>query len=173
MVLDTLSVADRVNLLELYARSVMLIELGRTREWTELFVQEGWARCASAPDEPLNRPFKGRAQLLDLARQMAAGEFDLATGQLTPATPCRRVLTDISLFSQGTGSALGFAHLTMTSMATREPPRWIASGLYHDRLGRNATGCWQFQSRTFVADGCAAALVSASPPRPLGAAGTG
>jgi hypothetical protein len=114
-----------------------------------------------------------RAQLLDLARQMAAGEFDLATGHVTPATPCRRVLTDISLFAHGTGSALGFAHLTMTSMATREPPRWIASGLYHDRLHKNASGCWQFQSRTFVADGCAAALVSANPPRPLGAVGAG
>jgi hypothetical protein len=32
MVLDALSVSDRVNLLELYARSVMLIELGRARE---------------------------------------------------------------------------------------------------------------------------------------------
>jgi hypothetical protein len=29
MVLDMLSVADRVNLLELYARSVLLIELGQ------------------------------------------------------------------------------------------------------------------------------------------------
>jgi hypothetical protein len=47
MVLDTLSVADRVNLLELYARSVMLIELGRIKEWSELFALEGWARCES------------------------------------------------------------------------------------------------------------------------------
>jgi SnoaL-like domain len=171
VVLDSLSTADRVNLLELYARSVMLIELGRTREWAELFVPEGWATCESPLDESLKRPFKGRAQLLDLARQMAAGEFDLTTGRLTPVTRCRRVLTDISLFAEGSGSALGFAHLTVTSMATREPPRWIASGRYHDRLGRNASGCCQFNSRTFIADDCAAAVVSASPPRGLGAIG--
>jgi len=169
MVLDALSAADRVNLLELYARSVMLIELGRTREWAELFAPQGWARCEIPPDQSVRRSFNGREQLLDLARQMAAGEFDLATGPLTPATPCRRVLTDISLFAQGTGSALGFAHLTMTTMARHEPPRWIASGLYHDRLGKNSCGCWQFQSRTFLADGSAA--VSADPPRPLSAVG--
>ena len=172
MVLDTLSVADRVNILELYARSVMLIELGRTREWAELFAPQGWARCENPRNELVSRSFTGREQLFDLARRMAAGEFDLATGSLTPATPCRRVVTDISLFAQGPGSALGFAHLTMTTMARHEPPRWIASGLYHDRLGKNSCGCWQFQSRTFFADGSAAAVLSASPPRPLGAVGT-
>src|SRR4029077_9489151 len=90
MVLDALSAADRVNLLELYARSVMLIELGRTREWAELFAPQGWARCEIPPDQSVRRSFNGREQLLDLARRMAAGEFDLATGPLTPATPCRR-----------------------------------------------------------------------------------
>jgi SnoaL-like domain len=173
MVLDTLSVADRVNLLELYARSVMLIELGRPEEWADLFLPEGLARCESAREESPKRLFKGRKQLLDLARQIAAGEFDWSTGQLTPATPCRRVLTDISLFTAGTRSALGFAHLTMTSMATREPPRWMASGLYHDHLRKNASGCWQFLSRTFLADGCSAAVVSVIPARPLEATGTG
>ena len=45
MWLDTLNTADRVNLLELYARSVMLIELGRAADWVDLFDPYALVRC--------------------------------------------------------------------------------------------------------------------------------
>jgi hypothetical protein len=60
MVLDALSISDRVNLLELYARSVMLIELGRPREWAELFAPQGWAQSENPRYEPVSHSFGRR-----------------------------------------------------------------------------------------------------------------
>src|SRR5262249_30083921 len=104
MWLDTLNTADRVNLLELYGRSVMLIELGRAEEWVTLFEPHALVRCTGG-----SRQFQGRAELLKIARRMIAGEFDLAAGVMTPPLHCRHTLTDISLFSHGTlGIAKGY-----------------------------------------------------------------
>jgi hypothetical protein len=150
--LDTLSTADRVNLLELYARSVMLIELGRAADWVELFDPYAAVRCAG-----VSRQFKGRAELLELARRMTAGEFDLAAGIMSPPSHCRHTLTDISLFS-GAEGATGYAHLTVTAASSDGLPRWLASGLYSDRLHRCSSGCWRFGSRTLTIDGLDASL---------------
>ncbi len=174
MVIDTLTAGDRVNLLELYARSVMLLELGRCAEWADLFEPHAVLRsagpvpCAGVesppPAAPLNsgegrsgvafpsgsRKYTGREVFVPLGRQMIAGEFDLAAGTLTPAVRCRRVLTDISLFCDGPGRAVGYAHLTVTSAVDNEPPRWLAAGLCSDRLIKTSASCWRFVSRTFT-----------------------
>src|SRR5579862_9784995 len=152
MVLDSLTTSDRVNLLELYARSVMLIELGQCTEWAELFVPQG-SIVREAHNGPTGRSFKGRDQLIELGRHMIAGEFDLTVGPLTPTVCCRRVLTDISSFAHGTSAALGFAHLTVTSISGQESPRWIASGLFRDLLSKSGSGCWRFENRTYVPEG--------------------
>jgi hypothetical protein len=168
MVLDALTPSDRVNLLELYARSVMLIELGRCGEWADLFVPLGSIVC-EAQNGPTGRSFKGRDQLVELGRQMIAGDFDLTVGPLTPPICCRRVLSDISLFAHGTSVALGFAHLTVTSISGGEPPTWIASGLFRDLLNKSASGCWRFENRTYVPEGAATRLFTGSPPPALSA----
>ena len=147
--LDTLNTADRVNLLELYARSVMLIELGRAADWVDLFDPYAVVRCAGGAQQ-----FKGRAELLQLARRMIAGEVDVAAGVLTPPSHCRHSLTDISLFSDGaTGGAIGYAHLTVTAASDAGPPRWLASGMYSDRLHKCGAGCWRFEGRVLTVDG--------------------
>jgi hypothetical protein len=151
--LDTLNTADRVNLLELYARSVMLIELGRACDWVELFDPYALVRCAGA-----SRQFKGRAELLDLARRSIAGEFDLAAGVMTPPAHCRHTLTDISLFSGADAGATGYAHLTVTAAGGGGAPRWLASGTYSDRLHRCGAGCWRFECRVLTIDGLDASL---------------
>jgi hypothetical protein len=149
--LDTLHTADRVNLLELYGRSVMLLELGRAADWVELFDPYALVRCATG-----SRQFKGRAALLELARRMIAGEFDLAAGVVTPPSHCRHALTDISLFSGGTESgATGYAHLTVTATSGDGSPRWVASGMYSDRLHRCGAGCWRFESRVLTVNAAA------------------
>jgi len=154
--LDTLNTADRVNLLELYGRSVMLLELGRAADWVELFDPYALVRCAGGA-----RQFKGRTELLEFARQMIAGEFDLAAGVMTPPSHCRHTLTDISLFSDGaTGGATGYAHLTVTAAGGAGSPRWLASGMYSDRLHRCGTGCWRFESRILRVDGVDACVAS-------------
>src|SRR5436190_17246504 len=97
VVLDSLSAGDRAQLLELYARSIMLLELGRCADWGDLFAPGALVRCAGnggkAPIE-----FKGRDQLLALARRLIQGEFDLALGPLAPPLRCRHLLSSISLF---------------------------------------------------------------------------
>ena len=156
MWLDTLNTADRVNLLELYGRSVMLLELGRAADWVELFDPYALVRCGGEA-----RQFKGRAELLELARRMIAGEFDVAAVMTKPPSRCRHTLTDISLFSDAaTGGATGYAHLTVTAVGGPDPPRWLASGMYSDRLHRCGAGCWRFESRILKVDGVDACLTS-------------
>jgi hypothetical protein len=161
MWLDTLNTADRVNLLELYGRSVMLIELGRADEWVDLFEPYALVRCTAGSQQ-----FQGRAELLKVARRMITGEFDLAGGVMTPPLHCRHTLTDISLFSHGSqGSAKGYAHLAVTAACDAGPPRWLASGMYSDELRRCAGGCWLFESRVLTVDRTATLGAAASAER--------
>jgi hypothetical protein len=162
--IDTLSTADRVNLLELYGRSVMLLELGRATEWADLFelyaqvrcVESVSANCADTRGQSA-RQYKGRVELIELARRMIAGEFDLAAGELTPASRCRHTLSNISFFAESAqGTASGYAHFSVTTAGGAGGagvPRWLASGLYADKLRRCGAGCWRFESRVLTLDG--------------------
>ena len=148
MWLDTLNPTDRVNLLELYGRSVMLLELGRAADWVELFEPHALMTWAGG-----SRRFQGKAELLELAHRMIAGEFDLAVGVVMPPSRCRHSLTDISLFSNpATGGATGYAYLSVTGTSGAGPPRWLASGMYSDRLHRCSAGSWRFASRVLRVD---------------------
>jgi len=149
--LDTLNTADRVNLLELYGRSVMLLELGRAAEWADLFIPNAILRCGS-------QQLKGRANLLDLGQRMIAGEFDLAVGPLTPPVRCHHSLSDVSLFADGAGAA-GFAHLNVSAVGDGGAPRWLVSGMYSDKLSKCGSGCWRFDSRVLTV-GAAVSLQS-------------
>jgi SnoaL-like domain len=169
--IDTLNTADRVNLLELYSRSVMLLELGRAADWVDLFELYAQVSCGKpltarvtgnpphirVADKPAGaRQFKGRAELLELGRRIIAGEFDLAAGDLKTPARIRHSLSDISLFADGAqGTATGYAHLTVTLAGCPDPARWIASGTYADRLRRCGAGCWRFESRVLTVDGVA------------------
>lgn len=163
MVLDTLSASDRVNLLELYSRSAMLLELARPEEWTELFEPLGAITVTTADAAPSTLEFRGRSELLALARRMTSGEYDLAAGLLSPRVKCHHTLANICLYSHGRGAA-GYAHLTVTCGGGSEPPRWLASGLYADQLTRCSSGCWRFRARTYVASSSLTAATAVPPP---------
>jgi len=141
--LDTLHTADRVNLLELYGRSVMLLELGRAAEWVDLFASHALLRCGS-------QQFTGRGELLNLARRMIEGEFDLAVGNLTAPARCRHNLSDVCLFASGDAGAAGLAHLTVFAGDDGNAPRLLFSGMYSDQLSRCGSGCWQFVNRVLT-----------------------
>ena len=143
MWLDTLHTADRVNLLELYGRSVMLLELGRAAEWVDLFASHALLRCGS-------QQFTGRGELLNLARRMIEGEFDLAVGNLTAPARCRHNLSDVCLFASGDAGATGFAHLNVFAGDDANAPRLLFSGMYSDQLSRCGSGCWQFVNRVLT-----------------------
>jgi hypothetical protein len=158
LVLDTLSVADRANLLELYARSVMLLDLGHCEEWADLFDDRASVRSAGVAGGPPRSEFKGREELLQLGRATVKGTFNLALGPLSPPLLCCHILSNVCLYAEGTHSARGYAHLLVTTKGTMEQaPRWLTAGIYSDRLRKCASGCWRLESRTFTPEGCAAA----------------
>jgi hypothetical protein len=163
MVLDSLTPYDRVQLLEVYARSVMLLELGRCAEWVDLFFPEALVRCAGASGQsPVE--FKGSTALLGLGQRLMRGEFDIAAGRIVPPLRCRHVLSNITLFGQEARRASGYAFLTVTTIGGREPPRWVASGRYSDTLFRCPAACWRFESRTFIPDTAASAMPGVNRP---------
>src|SRR5262249_11382268 len=102
MVLDTLTAADRVNLLELYARSSMLLDLGHCKEWSDLFEPDAIVRCSGGPQ------FAGRDELLRLARDTIEGTSNLALMRPSSPVNCRHTLTSVSLFAEGTRAAIGY-----------------------------------------------------------------
>ena len=156
MDIDSLTPYDRVQLLEVYARSVMLLELGRCTEWADLFLPQAFLRCAGTSEEaPVE--FKGRDSLVALSRRLMVGEFDVAAGRLTPPLRTRQALSNITLFGDGARHASGYAFVTVTTVGDAEPPRWLGAGKYSDRLHRCPAGRWRFESRTFIPDSAAAA----------------
>lgn len=152
MVLDTLTTGDRVNLLELYARSAMLLDLGKCEEWTDLFESRAVVRCSGRVGATMQAEFAGREELLQLARETGNGTFNLALVRVNPPVLCRHILSNICLFAEGNRNARGCAHLMVTTRGELEPPRWVATGVYFDRLCKCASGCWKFESRVFIPD---------------------
>jgi hypothetical protein len=149
---DSLSSADRVKLLELYARSVMLLDLGRCEEWADLFEARALVRCTRVGGVVASEQFQGRAELFALGQRMIRWEFDIALGRLNPPVRGRHQLSNITLFGKGSCGAQGYGYLTVTTIGGPDPPRWLASGRYTDALRKCPAGCWRFESRTFEAD---------------------
>jgi len=157
VVLDSLSAGDRAQLQELYARSVLLPELKRLKEWVELFEPQATFRCIQAgAGRIVELRFTGRDELLSLGERISGGRFDVAVGDLAQASHLRHVISNLCLFEGGTSRASGIAQVGVLSIAEREP-RWIASGTYTDELHKCGAGCWRFLSRKFVPDGATAA----------------
>ena len=151
MVLDTLSVGDRANLLEVYARSVMLLDLGHCEAWADLF--ESHAVVRSAREDSTSSQFSGRQELMKLARDTFEGRVNLALGCSSPAIRCYHILSNVCLYTDGAHYARGYAHLLITTRGGNDAVRWLAAGIYSDRLSKCGSGCWRFQSRTLNLDG--------------------
>ena len=162
MVLDSLSAGDRANLREVYARSAMLLDLGQCEAWADLFethaIVRGTGGTAAASQ------FSGRPALLKLARDTFEGRFNLALGSLSPAVRCHHVLSNVCLYTDGTHHARAYAHLLVTTRGGHEAPRWLAAGIFSDRLSKCGSGCWRFQSRTLTLNGTGVASDGAAPP---------
>jgi hypothetical protein len=145
MVLDSLTADDRVNLLELYARSSMLLDLERCEEWSRLFESGAIIRCSGG------RQFQGHDELLKLARDTVAGTINLALVEMKPAVRSRHMLTNVCLYGEGHRMAYGYVHLLVASRGVL-PSRHLAAGVYFDQLLRTSSGCWRFGSRLFTSD---------------------
>jgi hypothetical protein len=153
MVLDTLTAVDRVNLLELYARSSMLIELGRFAEWAQLFEDRGSVQFVGLDGPARVQTFRGRKELLELGRALSTGDFDVRGQGNARGLRTRHFLNNLSLFAETPGRALGYAHLTVMTVGGSAPTEWFASGVYSDRLRKCAACYWRFENRTLTLDG--------------------
>jgi hypothetical protein len=164
MIIDTLNSSDRVQLLEVYARSVMLLELERYADWTRLFGPRAVVSYVRTVERPPVE-FKGHEALMLLGQRLIRGDFDGALGNVAaPAIRARHHLTNITLFGDGPGYAAGYAFLTVVTIGGMIPPRRLASGIYSDRLFKSSAGCWCFASRTLTDD---RAITFAGPPSSL------
>jgi hypothetical protein len=142
-----LSAGDRVQIHELYARSVMLLELGRGSDWVALFTPLAMLRCGLSGEE-----YRGREALLKLAKHLTGGDFDVALGEVSTPLPRRHHLSNVTIFESSPGHAASHAFVTVTEIADSETPRRLASGRWDDQLAKCSTGCWQFTSRIFIPD---------------------
>ena len=145
MVLDSLASSGRVQLLEVYARSVTLLYLGRPKDWAHLFLPDAVLECSGSEAQQ----FKGREELLALGRRMMLGEFDIALGIAPP--PRRHVLSNISLFHDGQSQALGFTTLAVIGIGS-EAPRWL---VLDGSVARNSELPEQSHPRTASGTGAA------------------
>jgi hypothetical protein len=158
VVLDSLTADDRAQLQELYARSVVLLEFGRCKEWVTLFEPQAVLRCVQSASGPhVEYQFRGHEELRQVGERITRRQFDVAVGQPPPAGRLRHMISDVCLFREGTGHALGIAQVAVLLIGGGAP-RWYATGTYADRFTRCLSGCWRFASRCFTADGVAAVV---------------
>ena len=142
---------------------MILSELGRVKEWVELFEPQATLRCLQTDaGRIVEYRFVGRADLTRLGEQIARGEFDVAVGEFARTSRLRHVIGNVCLFAGGTRRASGIAQVVVVSVGSGEP-RWIASGTYTDQLTKCSAGCWRIQSRSYTSDGVTAVSLAETP----------
>jgi hypothetical protein len=153
--MDSITAADRVHLLEVYARSVMLLELEDFTRWAGLFVPSVVVERVAAPHGSGDSSFqcRGRDALLAL---VAGGEFDVALGR--SVVRYRHVVHSICLFGDAPRDVRGYAQVTLVPCGVGgggglDLSRGWVTGRYSDHLHKSMCGSWQFVSRSFAADG--------------------
>lgn len=125
----TLTAADRVEILDLYGRHALAIDIGDGSDWAACFTEDGTFTANRGPGvEP--RYITGREALDRFAREHRAG----------PRAGTRHHFTNIAT-SPAPGGAFGRAEVLY--VGGREV---LGSGLYEDRLARVAGG-WLFSQR--------------------------
>jgi hypothetical protein len=134
---------------------VVLLELGRVEQGICSSRMRPCVAPSKRGDSVVNREFKGREELLRLGRQIVNGQLDIALGGSEPTARCRHLLSKVCLFEEGSRGVSGHAHLLVVSLRSSEP-RYLASGVYFDRLTKCGSNCWRYASRSFTADGVSA-----------------
>ncbi len=128
-----LSVADRLEIQELYARYNHAIDSGNGQAWARCFTADGTFTSGSGS-------FSGSEQLAAFATGFAA------------RVKGRHWTNNLVLDADGEG-ATGTCYLALLRLTPGEkPPAAImTTAVYTDRLARAAEG-WRFSSRTVTAD---------------------
>ena len=125
-----LDTADRLEILDLYARYGWHFDQGKAEEWAALFTPDGRFLRSNAPD------IEGREGLADLCRQRQA------------KTPGLRHLTSNVTLEPANDGARGRAYVLVVRIGDDGSLRVFTLGDYDDELVKLPDG-WRFQRRTF------------------------
>jgi hypothetical protein len=136
----TLTLADRLDIHDLYARYAHFVDGEDDAAWAECFSAEG---VLSIPAHRFRA--EGRAAL-----QRFAANYRKATGGLD-----RHIMSNILIAcpEDGTDSAAGSCYLqVIVGGSGQRPPTIKTTGTYRDRLPRTGRR-WRFVSRELSVDG--------------------
>src|SRR6201999_1245542 len=126
-----LSVEDRLDIADLYARYTHAVDQGRFADWCDCFTADGYL---AVPVNDIH--VQGPAQLDEFARA-----YWKRSGGLE-----RHVVSNVVVTASEDG-AEGSCYLTMLVGGSKDhPPRFSTTATYRDRLARTADG-WRFRAR--------------------------
>lgn len=126
-----LDAADRLEILDLYARYGFAFDAAEAEEWASLFAADGRFIRPGQPD------LQGPEDLAALCRGRAT------------STPGIRHFTANVTIAPSAGGARGRAYVIVLRMDDDGSVRLYTLGCYEDELVKLAQG-WRFQSRTFL-----------------------
>ena len=131
-----LSIEDRLDILDLYARYAQAVDEGRYADWCACFTDDGYLAV------PVNNiHVQGPEQLDTFARG-----YWKRSGGLE-----RHLFSNIVIAADGEG-AQGSCYLTMLIGGSgKQTPRFTTTGMYRDQLARTAGG-WRFRGRDLHVD---------------------
>lgn len=129
-----LTVEDRLEIAELYARYNHAVDSGDAPGWVATFTDDGMFDGGPAGTA------SGSAELAELAARITSG----------PRTN-RHWINNLVLSGGGDG-ATGQAYLALVAVSGESGPHIATTGMYADELARTASG-WRFSKRTFTRDG--------------------
>jgi hypothetical protein len=134
--IGVLSIEDRLDILDLYARYAQAVDEGRYADWCACFTDDGYLAV------PVNNiHVQGPEQLDTFARG-----YWKRSGGLE-----RHLFSNIVIAADGE-DAQGSCYLTMLIGGSKEQtPRFTTTGVYRDRLARVADG-WRFRGRDLDVD---------------------
>jgi hypothetical protein len=131
-----LSIEDRLDILDLYARYAQAVDEGRYADWCACFTDDGYLAV------PVNNIHVQGPEQLD---KFARGYWK-RSGCLE-----RHLFSNIVIAADGE-DAQGSCYLTMLIGGSKEQtPRFTTTGVYRDRLARVADG-WRVRGRDLDVD---------------------
>ena len=129
----TLDVADRLDILDLYARYSVLFDTGQAEAWADLFTPDGTFFIVGGPS------LYGTAELEPFAERRYRD---------TPGI--RHIVSNVIVEPAGDGARGSAYVVVLGGVDDGAATQILTLGGYDDRLARTESG-WRFESRTYCA----------------------
>ncbi|HEY4409400.1 MAG TPA: nuclear transport factor 2 family protein [Acidimicrobiia bacterium] len=129
----SLDVADRLDILDLYARYSVLFDTGQAEAWADLFTPDGTFLIVGGPS------LYGRGELAPFAERRY---------QDTPGI--RHIVSNVIVEPAADGARGSAYVVVLGGVDDGTETQILTLGGYDDRLARTEAG-WRFESRTYCA----------------------